>query len=107
MPVVTVPARPSGLPTAMTGSPTLSCVGVAEGDRLEVARRAGDGDDGQVGARVGARDGGLVGAAVVERHRHLRVAAGAGDDVVVGEDVALGVDDDAGALALALAGRRR
>ena len=33
MPVVTVPARPSGLPIAMTGSPTLRSLGVADRDR--------------------------------------------------------------------------
>ena len=44
-----------------------------------------------------------VGAAVVEGHRELGLAAGRRHDVVVGQDVALGVDDDAGALGAALA----
>jgi len=38
MPVVTVPARPSGLPTAMTGSPTLMALASrrAIGDRSPI-----------------------------------------------------------------------
>ena len=46
---------------------------------------------------------GVVGAAVGQGDGDRRVGAGAGDDVVVGEDVALVVDDDARALAAALA----
>ena len=75
-------------------------VGVADRDRGEVARGVLDRDDGQVGRGVGAADLGVVGAAVGEGHGEL---LGAGDDVVVGEHVARLVDDDAGALAAALA----
>ena len=80
----------------------------ADGDRLladldgrRVADRGGreagrvDLDDGEVGERVDAVDRGVEGAAVLEVDRERwRVA---GDDVVVGEDQAVGVEDDAGA----------
>ena len=79
--------------------------GVADGHRDEVARRVVQQEDREVGRRVGADDLGVVGAAVVERDADRRVGAGAGGHVVVGEDVALVVDDDARALAAGLAAR--
>ena len=103
MPVVTVPARPSGLPTAITGSPTLSVSASPARIGGEVGGGVVELDDGQVGGGVGADHAGAVGATVVERHRELGLAAGPGDDVVVGHDVALVVDDDAGPLGAALA----
>ena len=48
-------------------------------------------DDGDVGLRVGADEGGLELPTV--RHLH-RDAVGPADDVVVGEDVAVGTDDE-------------
>ena len=58
-------------------------------------------DDGDVRGRVGADDGGVELLVVVRRHRDL---GGAGDDVVVGDDVTVRTDDDARAAALRLAG---
>ena len=72
MPVVTVPARPSGLPTAMTGSPTLSASESPSAIGREVARRrscrvmTARSVEGSVPTTVAA-----VGAAVVEGHREL------------------------------------
>ena len=54
MPLVTVRSSPNGLPIATTGSPTSSVGGVAEGQRVELARRRVDLEQGQVGGRVGA-----------------------------------------------------
>ena len=50
MPVVTVPARPSGLPIAMTGSPTLRSSESPMAIGLRSLGGAGEGDDGEVGA---------------------------------------------------------
>ena len=54
MPLVTVPARPNGLPIATTGSPTCDRVRVAERERVEHRRRRVDLDHGEVGRAVGA-----------------------------------------------------
>ena len=51
-------------------------------------------DEGEVGGGVGANDFGVVVAVVVEGHLE---ALGVGDDVVVGDDVAVFADDNAGA----------
>ena len=51
-------------------------------------------DDGEVGQLVGADELGSEDAAVIEGDAHLD---GAVDDVVVGDDVAIGRDDDAAA----------
>ena len=101
MPVVTVLARPSGLPTAMTGWPTTT---LDESPNAAALRSLGGSvelDDGEVGGRVGADDGGLEDAAVVQRDLDA-VLVGVADDVVVGHDVAGVVDDHAGALGAAL-----
>ena len=70
--------------------------------RARLAERSGgqvvhpvDLDDRDVGHRVGADDGGLLGGAVVEVDRDRAVVAGAGDDVVVGEDLTVLGQDDA------------
>ena len=70
----------------------LDLVAVGEGDRRQVL--GVDLDDGDVGLRVAADDLGRQLAAVVERDRDR---LGAVDHVVVGHDVAVGADDDAGA----------
>src|SRR3546814_1518342 len=58
----------------------------------------------QVGVLVAADDGGIQRSAVRQHDLHLvRV----GDDVVVGDDVAARVDDEAGAERAATAGYRR
>src|SRR5262249_21162608 len=71
--------------------------GVGQRERLDLRGRRVDVDDGDVGADVGTDDGRLVGGAVVELHRD---GARAVDDVVVGDDVALVVVEEAGALRL-------
>ena len=98
MPAVTVCARANGLPMASTQSPTCGFVGVAH---LHGGQRGigVDFDDGEIGGLVDADDAG--GASEI-----LRVGVGGEldvdlvglfDDVVVGDDVALGIDDEAGA----------
>jgi hypothetical protein len=66
--------------------------GVAEGQRVQRIRRRVDLEQGEVGGRVGADLLGGVGLrAVAELHVDL---VGARDNVVVGEDVAVGVDHE-------------
>jgi hypothetical protein len=69
--------------------------GVTEGCRRQSLRV--DLDDGQVGERVRAHDGGLVDLAVVgaDLDGGIRRRPVQGDHVRVGQDVALGVQDDA------------
>ena len=120
-PTVTVCARSNGLPMAITQSPGSIC---AESPNFASASsRFGfsvELDQGAVGERVAADHLGLVidvGVLAEERHLDLR---GALDDVVVREDEAVLVDDEAGAgglrppvraagagLAAAAAARRR
>ena len=73
-------------------------VAVGQGDGGQVLGL--DLDDGDVGLRIGADDLGGELAVVVEQHLQLVRPL---DDVVVGDDVAVGGDDDAGAEALLLA----
>ena len=85
MPAVTVPPRPNGLPTATTQSPTRGCLSanLTNGkvcDCLDLQQR-------EVGALVGADQLGLELVVLVEADLDL---AGAVDDVVVGDDVAVG-----------------
>ncbi len=102
MPVVTESLSPSGLPTAITGCPAVTS---SESPRVaghEVRRRVDDLQHGQVGGRVQAHDLDVGEHPAVGQHDlDLRAVPGAGGDVVVGQDVALGVEHDAGALALA------
>jgi hypothetical protein len=92
-------------------------VGVAERDRPlaatdlgrvgprhrgQVAR--GDLEHGQVGPRVGADHDGRVDLLIVGRDPEL---FGVGDDVVVGQDVAVGIDDEARADGAVGAGQQR
>ena len=107
MPLVTVPARPSGAPMAIAVSPTLSSSESANssGVRPEASVEL---DDREVVHRVGADELGVVEAAVVGRDLDRRVAGGAveGHDVGVGEHVAVFGEDDARAGAAAAARRR-
>ena len=91
MPVVTVPARPSGEPIAMTGSPTTrsrDCPSVRRRQLLAGLHL----DDGEVGLGVAPDDLGrqldcsapLNVTVIVAAVRRRDV-----DDVVVGEDVAV------------------
>ena len=96
MPAVTVPPRPNGLPTASTQSPTRGGVS-GKLDEGEVVA-AVDLDQREIGARIGADDLGGVGLAVVGRDLD---AVGLLDDVVVGDGVAVGRDEEARALGLA------
>ena len=91
MPIVTVWPTPSGLPTASTTSPTRTRVGVAERQRLQVRAPSIFSTARSLGC-VGADDLRLEAAAVGQLDGDL---LGALDDVVVGEDVAVGADDDA------------
>ena len=70
----------------------LDVVGVAEDYGLEIG--GVDLDEGEVGGLVAADDGGGVRGVIVEEHFEL---LGSVDDVVVGDYVAVGGDDDAGA----------
>src|SRR5690606_697362 len=78
------------------GVADLHVVGVAEGQRGESAD-ALDLHHGQVVAAVPADDGGLGGVAAVEGHGDLAAAPCGLHDVVVGEDVAAGVEREPGA----------
>ena len=99
MPVVTVPARPSGEPMATTGSPTTTSSGAARGRRctrpgfstLRTARSL-------AGSRPTMRAAEPLPSEKTARISAPSIAVGAGDDVVVGDDVAVvALDDDAGA----------
>ena len=92
MPAVTELPSPNGLPIAITGSPTRTAVGVRE---LDVGQGlAGvDLEHGEVGVRIGADHLRRQLAAVIHGDRNL---AGIGDHVVVGRDVAVLVEDEAG-----------
>ena len=101
MPLVTESENwPSGLPIAIACWPTWTVGRVA--DRRGGQARLVDLDDGEVGEGVDAVDLGVEGPAVLEGDRQLRGVAG--DDVVVGEDEAVRVEDDAAAHRDALAG---
>ena len=78
-------------------------VGVGEFHSLQVARRVVELDDRQVGGGVGADH--LSGVHLPVGQRHLNLL-GAGDHVVVGDDVALGAHDRARPLGGAVAQRR-
>ena len=101
MPAVVVSGRLNGLPIATTGSPTCAVLELANGIGCSSRGRDVDLDYRDVGGRVGAEH--LCGNAkpVLEVDPD---AARVGDDVLVGEDVALLVVDDARALALLLLG---
>ena len=77
-------------------------VGIGEFHGLEVARRVVELDDRKIGGGVSADERGGIHVAVGKRHLNL---LGTGDHVVVGDDVAFGVDDGAGALGGAVAQR--
>ncbi len=95
MPLVTVRSSPKGLPIATTGSPTWSCEESPSGQRVQLVRRRVHLEQRQVGRRVGPDDlGGVGGVGGAELDLDL---VGAFDHVVVGEDVAVGVDHEAGA----------
>ena len=91
MPAVTVPPSPNGLPTAITQSPTriasLSPNLTAFSGFVRLDLEHGDVDLG-----VGADQLGAQLLPVGEDHDDL---VGVGDDVVVGDDDALWVDDEA------------
>ena len=92
MPCVTVCDRPIGLPMASTTSPTLS-----RSERPKVATGTGFRSMTSTARSVsGSRpdDARIRGAAVRELHVDR---LGVRDDVVVGDDMALRIDDDAGA----------
>ena len=99
MPAVAVPPRPKGLPTAITQSPTRGLAGVLEVDEREAA--ALDLDHRQVGALVAADHRGLQLGLVLQDDLDV---LGVLDDVVVGDDVAVGRDEEARARGL-LGGR--
>ncbi len=92
-PTVTECTYPSGLPMAQTHSPTRS---VSESPSGATGSGAGHRDSQQrdVDGRVDADELGLEHTAVAKRHRD---PIGAFDDVIVGQDVAGRVDDEAAA----------
>ena len=95
MPLVTVASRPNGEPIATTFSPTSSVSEVLSVATVQAADALGL-DDREVGQRVGADDRGLRGALPsLKLTGDLAAVAGHVDDVVVGEDHAVGADDDA------------
>ena len=96
MPLVTVLSRPSGAPTAITGSPTTTELGgaraAATGRPVRPTLMTARSYDASRPTIVRPRA-----RAVGELDRDVAALRGAGDDVVVGEDVALGLQDEAGA----------
>ena len=101
MPLVTVESRPNGAPKATTSWPTsrLADLPIVAGVRPLTPVRL---DDRGVGERVGAEDLGRGAGAVGEVDADGAAAGGDLHHVVVGEDGAVGAEDDprAGALAL-------
>ena len=88
-----MPPSPNGLPTATTQSPICAALLSPKADIGQ--RLVGvDLQHREIGARVAADDLGGVFAVVLQGHLDL---GGLADDVVVGDDVARGVDDKAGA----------
>ena len=88
-PAVTLPSRPSGLPTATTSEPTRSR---SASPNVRGLRDIGSGaDDGQVGEGIASDDGERTGHAVSEGHL---AAARVADDVSVGDQMALGAEHD-------------
>ena len=105
MPAVAVRSRPKGLPIAITESPTRTRVGVAELERRQPTRARLDAEDGEVGRGIAADE--LRRQRVLVREADLD-RVGALDHVVVRDDVAGLVDDEAGAERLLRArGRER
>ena len=94
MPLVTVADRPSGLPIAHRLLADRESAGGAQRGRGQPAD-AVHLDHGEVAGGVGADQRRPRGGAVVEADRE---GGGALDDVVVGQDVAVGGEDDARAL---------
>ncbi len=94
MPCVTVWPTPNGLPMASTTSPTCKRVGIGEVEMREALVRILQPQHREIAALVLEHDLGLELALVGERDLDL---VGALDHVVVGDDEAGGVDDDAGA----------
>ena len=98
IPVVTVRSSPNGLPIATTGSPTCTFVESPSGSGLH-ALGVVDLEQRDVGGRVGPDDLRLLRGAVPELHVD---ALGPLDDVGVGEDVPVVVDQEARACGGAL-----
>ena len=94
MPWVTVWPTPNGLPIASTMSPTCSSSELPKAITGKRSAAVLDAEHREIGARVLEHDLDLELALVGERDLHL---VGAVDDVVVGDDDARGIDDDAGA----------
>ena len=94
MPAVTVPPRPNGLPTAT--HPVADARRLVRKLDVRKVAAAVDLDQRNVGARIGADHLGRVGLAVVGGDLDgLRLV----HDVVVGDGIAVGGDEEAGALA--------
>ena len=93
MPCVTVCPTPNGLPTASTRSPTCSA---SESPSSSTCRSVAffKPEHREIGARIAQHDLGLEFAPVRKRHLHLVHVL---DDVVVGDDEARRIHDDAGA----------
>ena len=96
-------SSPNGLPIAATGCPTTRSESLAELERLQVEVRGVDLEQRHVGERVEADDLRRDEVAVGELDEHLvglvAVRARAvGDDVGVGDDLAVVVEDEARAL---------
>ena len=92
IPDVTVRSRPNGLPIATTGSPTWTLSELPSGRGVSALAARLDAEHREIGRRVGADELGLDRVAVREAHRDLVRAL---DDVVVRDDVAGLVDDEA------------
>ena len=92
IPAVAVRSSPNGLPIATTGSPTRTWVESAERHRVKVDLVRVDLEHREVGRGVAADELRLDGRLVAELDLDL---ARAGDDVGVGQDVAVGVEHEA------------
>ncbi len=95
IPEVSVRSRPNGLPRARIFWPTITVEESPRFERKELVGRHSDQEHGHVVRRIGADDPGLVRRAVEERDPD-RDPAGIVflDDVKIGQDVALLVDDE-------------
>ncbi len=95
MPLVTVPSRPNGLPMATTASPTSTA--------LESPRRRGSRNDAGASTLITARSvEGSVPTSVARRvdpsQKRTEMRARSFDDVLIGDDVTVVVEDEARSL---------
>ena len=97
MPLVTVSSRPKGLPTARTHSPTFTLSESPRGKRREISKEGRDLDQDKVCFGIPSDDFSLVLLPFRQFHFDL---VGVLDDMIVGDDIPIFIDDKSRAQAL-------